>query len=273
MRTCRRALTVLALSLPLAAVAEVPVVDNNAGYGSSYPPAGYGTSGTYAGAGAAAPVSAQGMLFNQLQQMQEEIAQLRGTLEEQQNEIQRLKQESLERYQDLDKRLSGGAAGAAVNPNSSTAGAINANGTPTPPVAGQAQAPVSSEPADPAKEKLFYEAAFDLIKAKDFDKASQAFTAFLRKYPNSQYAGNAQYWLGEVNLAKGDLQGAGQAFARVSQTYPSHAKVPDSLFKLADVEQRLGNSDKAKGILQQVIAQYPGSSAAQLAQRDLQRLP
>jgi TolA-binding protein len=49
--------------------------------------------------------------------------------------------------------------------------------------------------------------------------------------------------------------------------------VPDSLFKLADVEQRLGNSDKAKGILQQVIAQYPGSSAAQLAQRDLQRLP
>jgi TolA-binding protein len=54
----------------------------------------------------------------------------------------------------------------------------------------------SSEPGDPAKEKLYYDAAFDLIKAKDFDKASQAFAAFLRKYPNSQYAGNAQYWLG-----------------------------------------------------------------------------
>lgn len=267
MRTCRRALTVLALSLPLAALAEVPVVDNNAGYGSSYPPAGYGTSGTYAESGAAAPVSAQGMLFNQLQQMQSEIAQLRGMLEEQQNEIQRLKQESLERYQDLDKRISGGAAGAVANQNSSSAGAINANGAPTPPAA------ASNEPADPAKEKLFYEAAFDLIKTKDFDKANQAFAAFLRKYPNSQYAGNAQYWLGEVNLAQGDLQGAGQAFARVSQAYPSHAKVPDSLFKLADVEQRLGNNDKAKGILQQVIAQYPGSSAAQLAQRDLQRLP
>lgn len=273
MRTCQRALTVLALSLPLAAWAEVPVVDNNAGYGSSYPPAGYGTSGTSVATGAAAPVTAQGMLFNQLQQMQQEIAQLRGTLEEQQNEIQRLKQESLDRYQDLDKRLSGGAAGAAVNQNSSTAGAINASGTPTPPAAGQAQTPASNEPADPAKEKLFYEAAFDLIKVKDFDKANQAFAAFLRKYPDSQYAGNAQYWLGEVNLAQGDLQGAGQAFARVSQTYPSHTKVPDSLFKLADVEQRLGNSDKAKGILRQVIAQYPGSSAAQLAQRDLQRLP
>ena len=54
--------------------------------------------------------------------------------------------------------------------------------------------------------------------------------------------------------------------------YPSHTKVPDSLYKLADVEQRLGNNDKAKGILQQVIAQFPSSSAAQLAQRDLKRL-
>jgi hypothetical protein len=62
-----------------------------------------------------------------------------------------------------------------------------------------------------------------------------------------------------VNLAKGDLQGAGQAFAKVSQLYPKHAKVPDSLYKLADVERRLGHTDKVKGILQQVVAQYPGS--------------
>ncbi|WPC03905.1 tol-pal system protein YbgF [Pseudomonas benzenivorans] len=270
MRSCRRAVTVLALALPLAAWAEVPVVDNDAAYGSSYPPAGYGTSGAYVGGGAQAPASAQGMMFTQLQQMQQEIAQLRGLLEEQQYEIQRLKKESLERYQDLDRRLSGGAAGAAPAQNPSPDGAPAAGGVSQSPIG---QAPAASGPADPEKEKLFYDAAFDLIKAKDFDKASQAFAAFLRKYPNSQYAGNAQYWLGEVNLAKGDLQGAGQAFARVSQAYPQHAKVPDSLFKLADVEQRLGNTDKAKGILQQIIARYPGSSAAQLAQRDLQRLP
>jgi tol-pal system protein YbgF len=265
MRTCRRALTVWALSLPLLVVAEISAAD------TSYPPSGYGTPGTYAETGASAPVSAQGMLFTQLEQMQSEIAQLRGLLEEQQNDIQRMKQENLERYQDLDKRLSGGAAGAAANMNSQATGAINASAAPTPPAAEQGQA-ASGEPADPAKEKLFYDAAFDLIKAKDFEKASQAFAAFLRKFPNSQYAGNAQYWLGEVTLAKGDLQGAGQAFAKVSQAYPSHGKVPDSLFKLADVEQRLGNTDRAKGILQQVVAQFPGSSAAQLAQRDLQRL-
>ncbi|WP_207855550.1 tetratricopeptide repeat protein, partial [Pseudomonas sp. 79_C] len=80
------------------------------------------------------------------------------------------------------------------------------------------------------------------------------------------------YWLGEVNLAKGDLPAASQAFAQVSQKYPKHSKVPDSLYKLADVERRMGHTDKVKGILQQVISQYPGTSAAQLAQRDLQKL-
>jgi tol-pal system protein YbgF len=165
--------------------------------------------------------------------------------------------------------VSSGASGAPATQNSPAAGAVNAAGSPAVPAA---NAPASNEPGDPAKEKLYYDASFELIKAKDFDKASQAFEAFLRKYPKSQYAGNAQYWLGEVNVAQGRLQAAGQAFAKVSQNYPSHTKVPDSLYKLGDVELRLGNLDKAKGIFQQVIAQYPTSSAAQLAQRELKRL-
>ncbi|MBF4208015.1 tol-pal system protein YbgF [Pseudomonas donghuensis] len=275
MRTCRRAVTVLALTLPLMAWAEVPVVDDNAGYSgaSSYPPAGYGTNGAYAGGGVTAPASAQGQLFMQLQQMQEQIARQQGIIEELQNDVSRMKQESLERYQDLDRRIGSGVAPAATPTNSPTGGeaAAGAAAGAAGATAGQ-QPAASSEPGDPAKEKLYYDAAFDLIKAKDFDKASQAFNAFLRKYPNSQYAGNAQYWLGEVNLAKGDLQAAGQAFAKVSQLYPKHNKVPDSLYKLADVERRLGHTDRVKGILQQVVTQYPGTSAAQLAQRDLQKL-
>ena len=275
MRTCRRAVTVLALSLaPLAAWAAVPVVDDNSGYnnsGSSYPPAGYGTNGAYAGGAASAPASAQGMLFNQLQQMQEQIARQQGVIEVLQNDVSRMKQEALERYQDLDRRIGSGGAPAAAPENSPVGGNSAAGAAAGAGAAAQAPA-ASSEPGDPAKEKLYYDAAFDLIKAKDFDKASLAFAAFLRKYPNSQYAGNAQYWLGEVNLAKGDLQGAGQSFAKVSQLYPKHNKVPDSLYKLADVERRLGHADKVKGILQQVVSQYPGTSAAQLAQRDLQRM-
>lgn len=271
----RYVLTLIALGLPLFAVAQVPVVEYDAQTQSGASESGYSsgadTSGAYAGGGAAAPSSAQSMLFVQLQQMQAEIAQLRGMLEEQQNEIQRLKQEGLERYQDLDRRLSNASSGGTASQNSSAAGSSAGGGTMQLPTDMSGQDQASSQSDDPEKEKLYYDAAFDLIKAKDFDKASQAFAAFLRKYPNSPYAGNAQYWLGEVNLAKGDLQGAGQAFAKVSQAYPQHNKVPDSLYKLADVEVRLGNRDKANGILRQVIADYPNSSAAQLAQRQLNR--
>jgi len=211
------------------------------------------------------------MAIMQLQQMQDQLSRQQGIIEELQNDVSRMKQENLERYQDLDRRINSGAAPAATPDNSSGGGASSTS--PDAAAGAAAQQPAaSSEPGDPAKEKLYYDAAFDLIKQKDFDKASQAFNAFLRKYPNSQYAGNAQYWLGEVNLAKGDLPAASQAFAQVSQKYPKHSKVPDSLYKLADVERRMGHTDKVKGILQQVITQYPGTSAAQLAQRDLQKL-
>ncbi|MCL7461587.1 tol-pal system protein YbgF [Pseudomonas sp. NW5] len=240
---------------------QVPVTDVQGGY---YPPAGQGMAGGAYVGGAAAPVTAQGELFMQLQQLQEETARLRGMLEEQQYEIQRLKQEGLERYQDLDSRLSAGAAAPAPLDPAAPAPAATEAGTAT--------APVVAAPGDPAKEKLFYDAAFDLIKAKDFAKADQAFTAFLGRYPNSQYSANAQYWLGEVKLARGDLAAAGQAFARVAQAWPQHQKVADAMYKLGDVERRLGNRDKARAAFQQVVTRYPGSSAAQLAQRELTRL-
>jgi TolA-binding protein len=69
------------------------------------------------------PVSAQGELFNQLQQMQDQLSRQQGTIEELQNDVARMKQESLERYQDLDRRISSGAAPAATPENSSAGGA------------------------------------------------------------------------------------------------------------------------------------------------------
>ncbi len=119
----------------------------------------------------------------------------------------------------------------------------------------------SSEPGDPAKEKLYYDAAFDLIKAKDFDKASQAFNAFLRKYPNSQYAGNAQYWLGEVNLA-GRSAGCWPGL-RQGQSGLSHQQQGAGFaYKTGCVEQSSAAPIGPKGMYHQVISQYPGTSAA-----------
>ncbi len=265
MKIIRPTLIALALSLPTLAVAAIPIADRSA-YADAYADSGQGMNGTMTGGGATAPLSAQGQLFMQLQQMQQEIVSLRGMLEEQQYELRQLRQENLERYQTLDSRIN--QAGSAQAPSQSAASEQQA----APATQAKSSQPAATAESDPETEKVYYDASFDLIKARDFENAEKAFTAFLRKYPNSQYAGNAQYWLGEVHLVQGNLDAAGKAFAKVADSYPEHNKVPDALYKLADVERRLGRADRARGILQQVLAQYPKSSAAQLAQRDLANL-
>lgn len=210
-------------------------------------------------------LSGQAQVFMQLQQLQNQVAQLRGQLEEQQMQIKQMQQENLERYQDIDKRLTSNVSSSTTAPNTSQA--IDANTVLSPPTSSS-----SSASADPEKEKIYYDAAFGLIQKKDYAKAAQAFTAFLNKFPNSQYAGNAQYWLAEVSLIQGETKAAGENFNKVIQLYPKHPKVPDAMYKLGDIQQRLGNKAKAKELYNRVITKYPYSSAATLAKRSLQTL-
>lgn len=77
------------------------------------------------GAATSAP-SAQGELFNQLQRMQDQLAQQQGAIEVLQNQVNQLKQEGLERYQDLDRRIGAGVTPAATPDNSSAGGAPSA---------------------------------------------------------------------------------------------------------------------------------------------------
>jgi len=214
----------------------------------------------------ALPVSSQGELFLQLQQLQEEVARLRGLLEEQQNALDKLHRENLERYQTLDRRLN-------EVPAASNGAEVATSDTPPAPPSAPTTVPSETDEADAEQEKLYYEAAFDLIKTRDFEQAEQALSGFLHRYPRGEYAANAQYWLGEVYLVKNDIESARAAFAQVIKTWPEHTKVPDALYKQAEAAQRLAQNDEARRLLREVIEKYPNSSAAKLAQRDLQQRP
>lgn len=259
------------LLLPAAALAQVPVMEGSSG-NSSYPlqqPQSLPDTQSYSGG-----LSAEGQLLQQLYQMQQEVSMLRGMLEEQEYRIKKLEQDQLDRYQDIDRRLSTLSAGSSAPPAANGSAPTAGGTTPAEPAAqtpGNGNGGVAAAP-DPEREKLMYEAAFEQVRLRDFDKAEMAFNAFLRRYPQSEYAGNAQYWLGEVHLAQSELEPAGQAFARVLSQYPGHRKEADALYKLADVERRLGNLDKAAQLYQEVVTKHPSTSAAQLARRDLNAL-
>ena len=256
------------LLLPVTAMAQVPVMEGSSGSNApSYQPQAQSLPDTRS---SSAGLSIEGQLMQQMDQMQREVSMLRGLLEEQEHRLKTLEKDQLDRYQDIDRRLSSISTGSSApsGPNESA----NRNSLPpvTPATPGAtSQAPVE---ADPAREKLLYEAAFDQVKARAFEKAEMAFSAFLRRYPQSDYAGNAQYWLGEVYLVQSDLESAGQAFAKVISQYGGHRKEADALYKLAEVERRLGNSTKAAQLYQEVLSKHPDASAAQLARRELNNL-
>lgn len=199
-------------------------------------------------------------LFNQIQQLQQEVMMLNGRVEEQAHELRSLKEQSLERYVDLDRRLAGGASAA---PTSN--GGIGGDTGPAVAV------PVTgiSNVVEQAGEGEAYRSAYALVRSQQFDPATTAFKAFLQNYPAGKYAPNAHYWLGELYLVvqPADLESSRQAFMLLLSQYPDNSKAPDAMYKLGKVYFQKGNREKAREYLERVISQYgnTNSSAVKLS--------
>jgi tol-pal system protein YbgF len=204
---------------------------------------------------APADPGAAGVLFEQVQDLRQEVMRLRGLVEAQQYTIDRLERESRDRYVDLDRRIARLGGGG---------GSFPADGAGEPGDDG-------ADAAAPADERAAYERAFALTREKRFDEAVSAFRQFISSWPDGVYVPNAWYWLGEIHLAKAppDLEQARQAFVQVVQLWPDHPKVPDALYKLGVVYDGLGEREQARSHLRRVLDEHAGTPAARLARRYL----
>ena len=194
-------------------------------------------------------------LANQLQRQSEEIARLRGQVETLTYELETAKKRQQDFYLDLDTRLrklepQGGGGSAAVDP---TGGANSAAGS------------------DPARETRDYEAALNQFKAEKYKEAAWAFSAFVRKNPDSSLAPNAQFWLGNAWVAQRNCAKAIEAHSVVTTKYADNAKAPDSWLAIATCQQEMGNAAAARRSLETVVAKYPNSPAADTAQQRLKK--
>jgi len=207
--------------------------------------------------------SSQGVLslLNQIEVLQAELARLRGALDELDHRQQIADKRQKDVLADFDLRLKEArelATRAAVAPG---AAAIPA-GVPTPIVAALAAVAV-----DPEAETKAYEAALNRVKAEDYPTAVAALNGFLKQYPNAALAGNALYWLGFSYYAQGDYKNAQLSQQRLLKDYPQHAKAPAAMIGLARADIQLGEAGKANQVLDQVIAKYPKTEEAAMAQR------
>ncbi|MGK0441825.1 MAG: tol-pal system protein YbgF [Pseudohongiellaceae bacterium] len=202
----------------------------------------------------------QGELFYQLQLLQDEVRMLRGLVEEQAHELGRLKQQSTERYIDVDRRLAGIAQRA---PAEGLGTGSATSGSESQVVSSQGDKPVAEG------EKAAYDGAYGLVPKRQYAEALSAFQMFLLDFPDGKYAPNAYYWLGELYLVikPADLEASRQSFTQLIELYPKHPKEADAMYKLGTVYYLKDNKEKSKQWLQRVIAEYGGgvSSAANKA--------
>ncbi|HIJ95655.1 MAG TPA: tol-pal system protein YbgF [Desulfuromonadales bacterium] len=139
-------------------------------------------------------------------------------------------------------------------------------GTPRVEVVNPAPSQKSSRESGPPPEYL---KAFGIYSANNFAEAITAFTAFITHNPQSDYAANALYWIGECHYTLSDLPKARDAFLKVSGAYPTSPKAPDAMLKLGYTLTALKEKEKARGIFESLITAYPSSSAAAKARERL----
>lgn len=219
--------------------------------------------------------NAHSQLFTQLQQQladtQRDIDTLRGQIQENQYQLSQVVERQKQIYQQMDSLSSKGGQNAAT-PDS---GADNGSA---------AAAPAGSEQNTPAQESSSvgsstgnpntdYNAAVALVlEKKQYDEGITAFQNFVKRYPDSTYQPNANYWLGQLNYNKGKKDDAAYYFAVVVKNYPKSPKSPEALYKVGVIMQEKGQTDKAKAVYQQVLKLYPNTESAKLAQKKLSSL-
>jgi tol-pal system protein YbgF len=241
----------------------------------------------------AAPVSAANKdlerLYIQVAALQSQIADLQRATEDSLKEIrrlnevvaeqnssmrrsvdeQRLREEAFqnalkdftERLAEMGERLDAARAASAASAASVyTPSAV--------PAVGSAPGAVSAPPAPaanvPPPRELYSQAYTDYARG-NYDLAIQGYQEYLRNYPDTEFADNAQYWIGECLYSKQKYPEAIAAWEELFQKYPSSDKLPDARLKKGLALERLGRRREALREYRFVVDRYPNTEAARKA--------
>lgn len=246
-------------------------------------------------------------LLLQIQRMQQDLQELRGMVEMHQYQLEGMRSGrrlgSLGGLGDSAAPLGQPAANAAgrplpsadislapTMPGEDTDNPIDAGATPAPPAPPPgATTSLSSATADQpdsgsgllelpspettaGSEREAYREAFDLLKARDYDAARDAFNGLVVSFPRGQFTDKARYWLGEIAYITRDYEAALAQFNRLMTDFPTSPKIPGALLKIGYIYHDQNDPEKARTILSQVITRFPETTEGRLAKGRLDRI-
>jgi tol-pal system protein YbgF len=203
---------------------------------------------------------------NQLEALRSDVRAMHNDVDQLSNAMEAGRKQQRDMYADLDQRMknleSRGSAGSAAGAAPAAAAVAGA----------PAAAATGASSADSGEDRGAYQAAFNLLKDGQYDRAIVAFQKFLVAYPDSSLADNAQYWLGEAYYVNKSYPEAEAAFQRVVDKYPQSRKLGDALLKIGFCRYELKQWQSAREVLGQVVARFTDTPAARLAQQRLDKM-
>jgi tol-pal system protein YbgF len=102
--------------------------------------------------------------------------------------------------------------------------------------------------------------------------ARSAFADLLSKYPQSELAADAQFYIAEAYAAEGKVAAADSAYAAVLSNHPTSPRAATALYKRAIAQQRAGRTTTARRLFNDLIKQFPDSDEAELARERLRAM-
>ena len=120
--------------------------------------------------------------------------------------------------------------------------------------------------------EALYRSAYEDYMRGNYDLAAEGFGEYLKRYPNTELADNALYWIGECFDAQDESQQALDTFTLVVEDYPTSDKAAAAQLKKGLIYLKMGDQGQGVVNLQYVVYEHPGTREAELAREQLQSL-
>ena len=127
-------------------------------------------------------------------------------------------------------------------------------------------------PAQAPPPDVLYNNALRDFTAARYPLSGQEFADYLKYYPGTDKAGNAQFYLGDIAYKQGDYAQAVKEYDKVLERYPGSNKAAAAQLKKGYALAELGQKAAAVKELQSLVARYPRSPEATQARDRLRKL-
>jgi len=131
---------------------------------------------------------------------------------------------------------------------------------------------ISPEESKKDGEQKLYDFAKKLFDDGDKENARIQFGNFINKYPDSDNADNARFWIADSYYSEKWFEKAILEYQKVLEDYPNSNKLAAARLKQGYAFAELGEKANARLILKELLKKHPDSNEAKYAQKKLESL-